>query len=107
MSEHTRKDIFNVLAIAGALFAALIMHGCSAANPDQPSVIQQTDTRLQNFLAKIETITVADAQAALADVHAHGDIDLAALQCYPEVINFVQSSPLKPEQPSVKGVLSV
>lgn len=107
MKGSTKTDLFNVFMMAAVLFAALLMHGCSAAAPDPAVPVQTTDNRLQDFLAKIQDVTVTDAQAALADVHAHGDVDLAALSCYPALIDFVQSSPLQPTAPTVKGVLSV
>src|SRR5690349_14804739 len=100
------KDIMNAVAMALILAAAMMMHGCSATAAS--GTVDQTPTsNLQDFLAKIQNITVSDATAALADVHAHGDVDLAALQCYPALIEFVQSSPLQPSMPTVSGVLSV
>jgi len=100
------KDIINAIAMALILAAAMMMHGCSTTTAG--GTVDQTPTNnLQDFLDKVQNITVADAQAALADVHARGDVDLAALQCYPEIINFVQNSPLQPATPNVKGVLSL
>ena len=102
------RDIFHALALAGILAAAMMMHGCTATATATGGTVDQTPTSsLQDFLSKIQNITVDDANAALADVHAHGDVDLAALQCYPALIEFVQSSPLQPSMPTVSGVLSV
>jgi len=103
------NDITHAIAITMVLLAAMLMHGCSSIETpgNAATPVKADDNSLQNFLDKIGTITVTDAQTALADVHAHGDVDLAAASCYPALIEFVQNSPLQPTAPTVKGVLSV
>ena len=85
-----------------ALIFTLALAGCSTVSTDPT----QSTNSFADFIEKIQTVTIDDANAALADVHAHGDVDLAALQCLPAIITFVQSSPLAPPQPNIKGVLS-
>jgi len=103
------RDIFHALALAGIMAAAMLMHGCSSIEtPGNAAAPVKADNQsLQDFLTKIQNVTLTDAEAALADVHAHGDVDLAALSCYPALIEFIQNSPLQPTAPTVKGVLSV
>ena len=78
------------------------MAGCAG----QTAGTGPSTANLQDFLNKIQGVTIDDANAALADVHAHGDVDLAALQCLPALVSFIQSSPITPTSPNIKGVLS-
>ena len=88
-----------------SLLLVLGLAACSSISPIGGSDSNES-SKLSDFLNKIQTVTVDDANAALADVHAHGDVDLAALQCLPAIVSFIQSSPIAPTAPSIKGVLS-
>jgi len=91
------------IALIAVLFAFLM--GCSTA---QKQNLAAPVSDLASLVAKIGTLSVQDAQTALADVHAHGDVDLAALSCYPAVIDFIQNKDINSLQaPTIDGVLSV
>ena len=94
----------RALRILAALYLATGLAGCSATNLGGGS--SNPIQGLQDFLTKIQDVTMADLQAALDDVHAHGDIDMAAAQCLPAVMDFIKSSPVTPGTPTVKGVFS-
>lgn len=74
---------FWVGGIALAFFLALT--GCSANFTPQ----LKDDGTVETDLEALKRVTVEDIDAALADVHAHGDVDLAALTCYPELRSFL------------------
>jgi len=88
-----------------SLLLVLGLAACSSVSPIGGQDAGET-SKLSDFLNKIQTVTIDDANAALADVHAHGDVDLAALQCLPAIVTFIQSSPIAPQLPNIKGVLS-
>lgn len=94
----------RALRILAAIYLAAGLVGCSASGIGGSG--SSPTQGLQDFLTKIQDVTMADLQAALDDVHAHGDIDLAALQCLPAVMDFINSSPVKPGTPTIKGVFS-
>ncbi len=94
----------RALRLVSALYLAIGLAGCSAAGISGSG--SNPIAGLQDFLTKIQDVTLADLQAALDDVHAHGDIDLAAAQCLPAVMDFIKSSPVTPGTPTVKGVFS-
>ena len=82
----------------------LFLFGCSSISGT--SATPASTQSLQDFLTKIQDVTVTDLQAAIDDVHAHGDVDLAAAQCLPAVVDFIKASPVTPNSPTVKGVFS-
>ncbi len=84
--------------------ALSLLIGCSTA---QQSNLSAPVSDLASLVAKIGNVTIQDADTALADVHAHGDVDLAALSCYPAVKAFIQSNPSGSiSAPTVDGILS-
>lgn len=87
-------------------FLALVA-GCSNSSSltGADSSLQSAQAQFSDFLTKIQDITQADIEAALADVHAHGDVDLAALQCLPAVSEFIKLAPTG-TAPTIKGVFS-
>ena len=90
------------MKVFASILLVCMLAGCSAVagDPAQPS-------DLSTFLDRIRNVTLADIDAALADVHAHGDIDMAALSCLPAIGEFLTTAPLGGgTAPDVKGVLS-
>src|SRR5574337_440466 len=85
------------------IILSLFLFGCSAT---QQATLQSQPATFSDFLVKVQTLTVQDVQRALADVHAHGDVDLAALQCYPELMNFLNQQFGPISQPVVDGIIS-
>ena len=86
------------------LMLGIFLGGCSA----QQTINQQAVNDSQNFgdfLTAVKTVTIQDINTALADVHAKGDQDLAALQCYPALIAFLKSD-INLQNPTVDGVIS-
>lgn len=92
---------FGIFYVCALALLAVLLGGCAA----QTSGVSSVGDRFNEFLAKIQDVTQADIEAALADVHAHGDVDLAALQCLPAISEFIQLAP-KGSAPTIKGVLS-
>lgn len=76
------------------LVAAVLLTGCASLGA--PS--------MSSPLGDITTFTVEDLQAALADATAHQDV--AAMQCYPVLIQVVQSLPSQAPNTSPVGVVS-
>jgi hypothetical protein len=95
------------LILIGTLLSTVV--GCSTTSPNSgvPNVqsLAQATQSFQDFLDKVQTVTITDIDTALADIHSHGDNDLAALQCLPAVKAFVQNN-VAFTKPVVKGVFS-
>src|SRR6185437_13569753 len=64
-----------------AYLAVALLAGCTAQQQ------QQTNTNLNNALAKLAAINIADLNAAAADAAAHNDT--LAVACYPVLANWV------------------
>lgn len=90
-----------------ALFIFLItgMLGCSVAQQANLDQLDPRNQTFQQFLQAIGKVTNQDLDTALADVHKHGDQDLAALQCYPAIKEFLGLG-LTLTQPTVDGIFS-
>lgn len=63
------------------LAVAVLLAGCTAQQQ------QQTNTNLNNALAKLAAVSIADLNAAAADAAAHNDT--LAVACYPVLANWV------------------
>ena len=88
------------------IIGCLLIVGCSnSSSISGVDSLQSAQAQFSDFLARIQDITQTDIDAALADVHAHGDVDLAALQCLPAVSEFIKLAPTG-SAPTVKGVFS-
>jgi len=62
-----------------AALLVLLLAGCAA----------QSNASLNDSLAKLASVTIADLNAAAADAGAHGDVLAAA--CYPPLANWVMT----------------
>jgi hypothetical protein len=102
---------YAVLALL--LGAFLSVTGCSPAqqanlNALNASVGSQSDpASFSKFIDAIKAISKQDLATAMADVHAKGDQDLAALQCYPAISEFLDNPAIKVEMPTIDGAISI
>ena len=95
-----------------ALFAFIFLIGCSAAQQANLSSLNSSSNSadaqsFSNFLDTVSKITQQDIATALADVHSKGDVDLAALSCYPALSAFLSDPNIKLTMPTVDGVISL
>jgi hypothetical protein len=90
-------------------FLVGILGGCSAAQKDNLAQFNEANdgANFSAFLDNISKITQQDIATALADVHAKGDVDLAALSCYPALSEFLNNPNIKLSQPTIDGVISL
>jgi hypothetical protein len=77
-----------------AVFALVLFTGCATSGLTVSS----------SPLGDITKLAVSDLQAALADATAHNDV--AAMQCYPVLIQVVQSLPSQVPSTAPAGVVS-
>jgi hypothetical protein len=88
---------FIILAVMG-------IFGCSAQQQVNQQAVNDSKS-FSEFIDSVKTVTLQDIQTALADVHAKGDQDLAALQCYPALSEFLQSD-VNLKVPTVDGIIT-
>jgi hypothetical protein len=99
--------MFNLAKIYGVVMLTLVMLlvGCSAVQQQNVQALNNSDS-FAKFLDAVKAITVQDIDAAIADVHAKGDVDLAALQCYPALKDFLKTN-VQLQPPTVDGVITL
>lgn len=88
--------------LVGVLMLGLV--GCSAQQQLNQQAVQQADS-FAGFIDAVKVVTLKDIETATADVHANGDVDLAALQCYPALAEFIKSNSGL-QKPTVDGLIS-
>lgn len=65
-----------------ALGAMLALTGCQAQTPQAGSVVTTTQAAPQGALAKLQALTLADLQSAIAIANGAQPPDTEAVQCY-------------------------
>jgi hypothetical protein len=80
------------------------LSACSSVQKDNVQTMNDANS-FSTFVDSLKTVTAQDIDTAMADVHANGDVDLAALQCYPALKDFLASNPTL-QKPTVDGLIS-
>ena len=94
------------------LILTLLFGACSTAQQANLATLNSGSSSgdsqaFSNFLDTVSKITQQDITTALADVHSKGDMDLAALSCYPALSAFLSDPNIKLTMPTVDGAISL